>query len=86
MVGNDEQGLLTKAQSLALHGGGYHFKGLACTNHMGKECITAIKDMGDGIDLMGSQFDLRVHANKVQVTAIVLTGTDGVELLVVKLA
>ena len=86
MVGNNKQGLLTQAQPLAFHGGGYHFKGLACSNHMGKQSIAAIKDMGDGVDLMGSQLDLRVHAYKVQVTAIVLTGTDGVELLVVKLA
>ena len=86
MVGNNKQGLLTQAQPLAFHGGGYHFKGLACSNHMGKQSIAAIKDMGDGVDLMGSQLDLRVHAYKVQMTAIVLTGTDGVELLVIKLA
>ena len=85
MVGNNEQGLLTKAQTLTLHGSSYHFKGLACANHMGKQSVAAIKDMGNGVDLMGAQLDLRVHAYKVQVTAIVLTGSDGVELLVVKL-
>ena len=86
MVGNNEQGLLTKAQTLALHGSSYHFKGLACTNHMGKQCVAAIKDVGNGVNLMGAQLDLRVHAYKVQVTAIVLAGTNGVELLVIKLA
>ena len=85
MVGNHEQGLLTKTQSLTLHGGGNHFKGLARANHMGKQRVAAIKDVSNGVDLMGSQFDLRVHADKVQVTAIVLSGTDGIELLVIKL-
>ena len=86
MVGNNEQGLLTKAQPLALHGSSYHFKGLTSTNHMGKQSVAAIKDMSNGIHLMGAQLDLRVHAYKVQVTAIVLAGTNGVELLVIKLA
>ena len=54
MVGDYKQGLLTQTQPLALHGSRYHFKGFASANHMSKECITTIKDMGDGIDLMGS--------------------------------
>ena len=35
MVGDDEQGFLTKAQPLTLHGYGHHFKGLARAHHMG---------------------------------------------------
>ena len=84
MVGDYKQGLLTQPQPLALHGSRYHFKGFACTYHMGKQSVATVKNMSNGVDLMGSQFNFRVHTHKVQVTAIVLTGTDGVELLVVQ--
>ena len=53
---------------------------------MGQQRISAVEDMGDGIDLMGPQGDLRVHAYKFQMTAVIFTGAQGVELLVVQSA
>ena len=41
--------------------------------------------MGDGVDLMFPQGDLRVHAHKIDVAPIVLTGPQAVEFYVVEL-
>ena len=51
---------------------------------MGEQCIAAIKNVCHGIDLMGAKPDFRVHAHKIEVTAVIFTGTVGVEFLVVE--
>ena len=86
MVGNHEQGLLTQAQPLGFHSSCHHFKGLACTHHMGQQSVAAIKNVGDGIDLMAAQGDLRRHSVKCDVASIVLAGSVGVEQDVICLA
>ena len=53
---------------------------------MGKQGIPAVHDMGDGIDLMGSQGDLRVHPGKADMTAVILTGANGIKGFVVDAA
>ena len=40
--------------------------------------------MGDGVDLMGPQGDLRVHTHKIQVAPVVLAGPGAVELVVIE--
>ena len=53
---------------------------------MGQQRIPAVHDMGDGIYLMGPQGDLWVHARKADMTAVILTGPDGVKGFVVDAA
>src|SRR5699024_7132960 len=54
VVGYDKHGFLAKPQPLAFLCGGDHFKGLSRTYLVGKERVAAVKDMGDGVDLVGS--------------------------------
>ena len=53
---------------------------------MGQQGIAAIEDVGDGVHLMLPQGDLRIHAGKVDVAAIIFTGPVAVEQNVVRLA
>ena len=50
---------------------------------MGKECVAAIQDMGNGIDLMGPECDLRADTAKYDMASVILTGADGIERVVV---
>ena len=50
---------------------------------MGKECVPSVQDPGDGVDLVGPQVDLRVHAGKGQVAAVKLPGSRTVEPFIV---
>lgn len=86
VVGDDEQGLAAQAQPPALHRRRHHFKGLARADTVGQQRIFAVEDMGHGIELMGPQGNLRVHAIEADVGAVVLAGPDGVENGVVLLA
>ena len=52
---------------------------------MGKQGVAAVEDMGNGIDLMRPQCNLRVDSHKVQVAAVILTGPNAVELLIIQL-
>ena len=85
VVRHGKEGFLAQAEALSLHGCGDHFKGLARAHLMGKERIAAVEVVGDGIELMLPQGDLRIHARKDQVPAIILPGTGGIEALVVEL-
>ena len=53
---------------------------------MGKQCVSTVHDVRDGVDLMLSQGDLRVHTRKADMAPVILAGTDGVESLVVNAA
>ncbi len=80
VVRNNEQGFLTKAQPLALHGGSYHFKSLARAHHMGKQGISTVQNVRDGVDLVLAERDLRVDAAEIDMAAIILTGAVGISL------
>ena len=62
VVGHHKKRFLTQAQPLALHGGGYHFKGFSRAHHMGKQGISTVQNVRDGVDLVLAECDLRVHA------------------------
>lgn len=47
---------------------------------MGKQGVAAVEDMGNGIDLMRPQRDLRIDSHEIQVAAVILTGANAVEL------
>ena len=83
MVGNHKDGLLAQSQPLAFHGGSDHLKGLARTHFVGKQCITAIENMGDGVSLMLPEGDFRVHARKDDVTAVIFPWAGAVHFLIV---
>ena len=85
MVRYGKEGLLAQSKPLAFHYPCNHFKGFACTDFVGKQGVVAVEDMGNGVDLMFSELDLRIHANKVDMTSIVLSGSYGIETLVVQL-
>ena len=84
VVGYDDHALAAQSQPLALHCRRYHFKGLACAYFVGKQGISAVDDMGDGVDLVLSQCDFGIDAGKADMAPVILTGTQGVETLVVK--
>ena len=85
VVRYSKEWFLAKLKPLAFHCPCNHFKGLACTYFMGKQGVVAIKNVGNGIDLMFSELYLGVHAHKIDMAAIVLTGSYGVKTLVVEL-
>ena len=74
MVGHYEKAFLAQPQPFGFHGGCRHFVGFACANFVCKQRITAIKHMSDGVALVLSEGDLRVHTDKMDVGAIVLHG------------
>ena len=86
VVGNDNQRLGTQTQPLALHGRRHHLIGLAGAHLMGKQRVPTVHDVRDGIDLVLSQGDLRVHTRKADMAPVILAGTDGIESLVVDAA
>ena len=53
---------------------------------MGKQCISAIHDVGDGVNLMLSEGDFRVHAGKTDMLTVIFPGADGIEGFVVDAA
>ena len=54
MIRHYEQALLTKAEPLAFLCRRYHLEGFAGTYDVRQKRITAIEDVGNGIDLMRS--------------------------------
>ena len=83
MVGNNDQRFIAKPQSLFLHGTGYHFIRLARPHFVRQQNIVAVQHMSNGVQLVRAKGDFRVHARKFQVTAIVLAGTQCIELFIV---
>ena len=83
MIGNHDQRFIAKPQSLLLHGTGYHFISLARTHFVRQQDIVAVQHMSNGVQLVRAKGDFRVHARKFQVTAIVLAGTQRIELFIV---
>ena len=83
MVGHDKKAFLAQPQPFCFHSGCRHFVGFARANFVCKQRITAIKHMSDGVALVLSEGDLRVHTDKMDVGAIVFTGSGAVEQLIV---
>ena len=83
MVRDYEQRFIAQTQSLHLHGGGDHFKGLSGSNLVGEKRIPSVYDAGNGVFLMLPEYDFRVHPGEYQVAPVVLAGPGGVHLLVI---
>ena len=71
MVGHHEQALVTEPQALALLGGGDHLEGLACPHYVCQQGVPAVENVGDGVDLVGTEPDFRVNTHEVQVGTVV---------------
>ena len=83
VVGNDKQRLLTKTEAFTFHSGGDHFKGLACAHFVCKQGVPAVENVSNGTPLMFTELDFGVHTAEHNMRAVVLTGTVGIEKLVV---
>ena len=86
MIGDHKQAFLAQAQPFALLRSRYHLERLPGPHYMGKQGVTAVEDMGNGIDLMRPQCDLRIDSHEIQVAAVILAGANAVELLVIQLS
>ena len=53
---------------------------------MGKQGISTVENVCDGVDLMLAERDLRVHAAEIDMAAIILTGAVAVEQNIIGLA
>jgi len=84
VIRNDKQTLLAEPQPFTLLRCRNHFKGLPSPYDVRQQCIAAVKDMGNGVDLMRSESDLGVDAHKAHVAAVVLTRACAVELFIVE--
>ena len=85
MVGHDKKAFLAQPQPLCFHSGCCHFVSFSGTNFVCKQRITAIKHMSDGVALVFPEGDFRVHADKMDVASVILTGAGRVEQFVVLL-
>ena len=85
MIRHYEQALLAKSEPLAFLCRCDHFKGFAGTYNMRQKRIAAIKDMRNGVDLVRAESYFGVNADKAHVAAVIFTGTDTIELLVIHL-
>ena len=83
MVWHDKKTFLAQAQTFQFHSGSRHLKTLAGTDFVRQKGVVPIQHMGNRIALMLSQIDLRVHAHKMNVTTVILTGSGAVKKLVV---
>ena len=85
VIGHHKQRFLAQPQPFCFHSGCRHFVGFARANFVCKQRITAIKHMSDGVALVLPEGDLRVHADKMDVASVILTGAGRVEQFVVLL-
>ena len=46
---------------------------------MSQQSISTVEDVGDGVDLVLAECDLRVHAAEIDMVAIILTGAVRIE-------
>ena len=84
VIRNDKQALLAEPQPFTFLRCRNHFKGLSSPHDVRQQCVAAVEDMGNGIDLVRSERDLGVDAHKAHVAAVVLSRTCAVELFIVE--
>ena len=83
MVRYNKKRFLTHSKPFGFHGGSDHLEGLACAHFVCQQRIAAVENVGNSVKLMLSQSDFRVHAGEGDVTAVILSGTGGIEKLIV---
>ena len=83
MVRHNKEGFLAQSQTLALHCGSCHFKGFPSPDFVCKQRISPIKYMSDGILLMLTEGNIRIHTAKTNMAAVILTRSGGIKQFIV---
>ena len=83
MVRHYKKCFLAQSKAFAFHCRSCHFKGFSCTNFVCQKCISTIQHMSDCIFLMLPKRNIRVHAAKTDMRAVVFTRTGTIEQLIV---
>ena len=86
VVRHHKERFLAQPQPLGFHRRRHHLERLPCPHYVCKQRVAAIEDVGDGVHLMLPQGDLRIHAGKGDVAAVVFPWAVAVEQDVVRLA
>ena len=84
MVGHYDQRFIAKTQALLLHGAGDHLERFPSPHLVCQKYVVAVQHVGNGVALMGSQCDFRVHTGEAQIAAVILPRADAVEFAVVQ--
>ena len=84
MVGYYDQRFIAKTQALLLHSAGDHLERFPSPHLVCQQYIVAVQRMGNGVALVGTQRNFRVHAGKAQIAAVVFPRADAVEFAVVQ--
>ena len=84
VIGHHHHGFVAQAQPLALLGNGNQLEGLAGPYAVSQQSVPSIERPRNGILLMGTQRNFRVHPRKDQVRAVIFSGAQIVEPLVVE--
>ena len=83
MVRYHDQRFRAESKPLHLHSGGHHFKRLACAHFVGKQGVSTIHNMGNGVDLMRPQGNFRIHSAEPDMASVILTGPNGIKGFIV---
>ena len=83
MVWHHKERLLAKPQPFGFHGGRSHFKGLSCADLMGQQNISPVKHMSDGIALVRPEFNIGIHADEMDMAAVIFPRPCGIEQFVI---
>ena len=86
MVRHNHDGFFTQSKPLALHRRRYHLISLSRAYYMGEQGITAVQDTRNRVPLVRLQLYLRVHPDKIDMPAVIFTGTGGIKQLIVNTA
>ena len=84
MVGDNEQTLVAQTQPFALLRRRNHLPSFPSPHNVCQQGIPAIQDMGNGVDLVGPQGDLRVDPGKIDMAAVIFPRTDAVEFVIIE--
>ena len=84
VVGDNEQTLVAQTQPFALLRRRNHLPSFPSPHNVCQQGIPAIQDMGNGVDLVGPQGDLRVDPGKIDMAAVIFPRTDAVEFVIIE--
>ena len=77
---------MTQSETLHFLRSRDHCKGLSCPHDVCKERIPTVHNSRYRIGLMLTELDFGIHSVILDVTSVILTRSDGIELLVIELA
>ena len=84
VIRHNNQRFSAQSKPFALLSCGNNFEGLPCPHNVCQQRIASVENVCNCVQLVLPQLDFRVHTHKVQMTAIILTRAQCVELLIVE--